>query len=103
MKKGLWLVKWNQATWNIQYEYFILDSPVMLIENLFMKSALWCPLECLILCIMIRRILVWTVFHTNLMVVCDVPEALSVNDKTTDSVEVFFNTKVHKYILQQVD
>ena len=37
------------------------------------------------------------------MVVCDVPEALSVNDKTTDSVEVFFNTKVHKYILQQVD
>ena len=32
------------------------------------------------------------------MVVCEVPEArLSVNDKTTDSDEVYFNTKVHIY------
>ena len=33
-----------------------------------------------------------------LLVVCEVPEArLSVNDKTTDSDEVYFNTKVHIY------
>ena len=32
------------------------------------------------------------------MVVCEVPEAgLSVNDKTTYSDEVYFNTKVHIY------
>ena len=32
------------------------------------------------------------------MVVCEVPEArLSVNDKTTDSDEVYFNTEVHIY------
>ena len=32
------------------------------------------------------------------MVVCEVPEAgLSVNDKTTDSDEVYFKTKVHIY------
>ena len=35
----------------------------------------------------------------NKLVVCEVPEAgLSANDKTTDSDEVYFNTKVHKYI-----
>ena len=34
----------------------------------------------------------------NKLVVCEVPEAgLSANDETTDSDEVYFNTKVHIY------
>ena len=41
---------------------------------------------------------------SDTMVVCEVPEArLSVNDKTTDSDEVYFNTKVHKYIFTLLD
>ena len=38
------------------------------------------------------------------MVVCEVPEArLSVNDKTTDSDEVYFNTKHDCTVYTQVE